>query len=254
MTAPRVQLLLLAKAPVPGRVKTRLCPPWTPAQAADLAAAAIADTVEVLAATPAVARTLVADGPLPAPPGWGRVEQRGAGLGERLAAAYADTARPGVATLLVGMDTPQLGVADLVAAAAGLAAADAVLGPAHDGGWWTLALRDPSAAAVLPEVPMSTSDTFARTRAALAGRGLTVATTATLRDVDTAADAYAAAAARPGTRFARALAEIRAQSEARLRSETRAPSEVRAPSDVPAQSGARTQSEVRALSEVRAGR
>ena len=210
MTAPRIQLLLLAKAPLPGRVKTRLCPPWTLEQAAALAAAAIADTVEVLAATPAVARTLVADGPLPAPPGWARIAQRGAGLGERLAAAYADTARPGIATLLVGMDTPQLGVADLVAAAAALAGSDAVLGPAEDGGWWTLGLRDPSAAAVLPAVPMSTSDTFARTHAALAARGLRVATTATLRDVDTAPDAYAAAAARPGTRFARTLATVRA--------------------------------------------
>jgi rSAM/selenodomain-associated transferase 1 len=210
MTAPRIQLLLLAKAPVPGRVKTRLCPPWTPAQAAELAAAAIADTVEVLAATPAVARTLVADGPLPAPPGWARVEQRGAGLGERLAAAYADTARPGVATVLVGMDTPQLRVADLAAAAAALAGADAVLGPAEDGGWWSLALRDPADAAVLPSVPMSTSDTFARTRAALAARGLRVATTATLRDVDTDPDAHAAAAARPGSRFARTLAALRA--------------------------------------------
>ncbi|MFB9449181.1 DUF2064 domain-containing protein [Dactylosporangium vinaceum] len=210
MTVPRIQLLLLAKAPLPGRVKTRLCPPWTLQQAADLAAAAIADTVEVLTAVPAVARTLVADGPLPAPAGWARIEQRGEGLGERLAAAFADTARPGVATLLVGMDTPQLGIADVIAAAAALTGADAVLGPAEDGGWWTLALRDPAAAAVLPGVPMSTADTFARTHAALTARGLRVVTTATMRDVDTAPDACAAADARPGTRFARALAAVRA--------------------------------------------
>ncbi|GAA2396534.1 TIGR04282 family arsenosugar biosynthesis glycosyltransferase [Dactylosporangium salmoneum] len=214
MTAARIQLVLLAKAPVPGRVKTRLCPPWTPVQAAALAAAAIADTVEALAAAPAAARTLVADGGLAAPPGWGRVPQRGDGLGERLAAAYADTARPGLATLLVGMDTPQLGVGHLVAAAAALAGADAVLGPAEDGGWWTLALRDPAAAAVLAAVPMSTPDTFERTRAALAGLGLRVAVTATLRDVDTAADAYAAAAARPDRRFARELSTLDPRSSA----------------------------------------
>ncbi|MFG2039315.1 DUF2064 domain-containing protein [Dactylosporangium sp. NPDC048998] len=208
MSVPRIQLLLLAKAPVPGRVKTRLCPPWTPAQAAALAAAAIADTVEVLSATPAVARTLVADGALPAPAGWGRREQRGDGLGPRLAAAYADTARPGVATLLVGMDTPQLSVGDLIAAGAALAGCDAVLGPAEDGGWWTLGLRDPAAAEVLAGVPMSTPQTFALTRAALRGRGLRVATAATLRDVDTAADATAAAAARPDGRFARALSTM----------------------------------------------
>jgi uncharacterized protein len=199
---------LLAKTPVPGRVKTRLCPPWTPEQAAALAAAAIADTAEVLTATPAVARTLVVDGPLPAPRGWARVPQRGDGLGERLAAAYADTARPGVATLLVGMDTPQLRVGHLVAATAGLAAADAVLGPAEDGGWWLLGLRDPAAAAVLRGVPMSTADTGALTRAALRERGLTVAATATLRDVDTAPDALAAAAASPASRFARVLSTV----------------------------------------------
>jgi rSAM/selenodomain-associated transferase 1 len=208
VTGPRTQLLLLAKTPVPGRVKTRLCPPWTPEQAAAIAAAAIADTVEVLAATPAVARTLVVDGALPAPPGWGRREQRGAGLGPRLAAAYADTARPGVATLLVGMDTPQLRVADLVAAAAALEGADAVLGPAQDGGWWALALRDPAAAEVLAGVPMSTPDTCALTRAALRACGLRVATAATLRDVDTAADAAAVAAEAPDGRFARALSTL----------------------------------------------
>jgi rSAM/selenodomain-associated transferase 1 len=208
VTAPRIQLLLLAKAPVPGRVKTRLCPPWTALQAASLAAAAIADTAEVLTAVPALARTLVVDGDLAAPPGWARVPQRGAGLGQRLAAAYADTARPGVATLLVGMDTPQLRVGHLLAAAARLATADAVLGPAEDGGWWLLGLRDPGAAAVLAEVPMSTPDTCALTRAALRRRGLTVGTTATLRDVDTAPDAFAAARSRPGTRFARALSTV----------------------------------------------
>nr|BFE62074.1 DUF2064 domain-containing protein [Dactylosporangium thailandense] len=200
-----VQVLLLAKTPVPGRVKTRLCPPWTPEQAASLAAAAIADTEDVLSATPATARTLVVDGDLAAPPGWGRVPQRGAGLGPRLAAAYADTARPGVATILVGMDTPQLRVGHLVAAAARLATADAVLGPAEDGGWWLLGLRDPAAAEVLADVPMSAADTGERTLQALRAQGLAVSTTATLRDVDTAPDAFAAARAAPGGRFARAL-------------------------------------------------
>ncbi|MEU7872282.1 TIGR04282 family arsenosugar biosynthesis glycosyltransferase [Dactylosporangium sp. NPDC049140] len=207
----RVQVLLLAKTPVPGRVKTRLCPPWTAEQAASLAAAAIADTADVLAATPAVARTLVVDGALAAPRGWGRVPQRGAGLGERLAAAYADTARPRVATLLVGMDTPQLSVGHLVDATARLATADAVLGPAEDGGWWLLGLRDPAAAAVLADVPMSTADTGALTRAALRERGLAVSTAATLRDVDTAPDARAAAAAAPATRFARVLSTVDGQ-------------------------------------------
>ncbi|MFF5228967.1 DUF2064 domain-containing protein [Dactylosporangium sp. NPDC000521] len=206
MTAPRVQLLLLAKTPLPGRVKTRLCPPCTPGQAAAVAAAMLADTVEVLSAVPAVRRTLVVDGDLAAPVGWGRRPQRGDGLGARLAAAFADTAVPGVATLLVGMDTPQLRIGHLVAAGAALADSAAVLGPAQDGGWWVLGLRDPSMARVLVDVPMSTSDTGAATRAAL--RDADVATLPTLRDVDTAADAWAVAAACPGGRFARTVAEL----------------------------------------------
>ncbi|GAA1572741.1 DUF2064 domain-containing protein [Dactylosporangium maewongense] len=202
----RVQLLLLAKTPVPGRVKTRLCPPCTPAEAAGIAAAMLADTVDVLTAAPAARRTLVVDGDLPAPPGWHRHPQRGDGLGERLAAAYADTALPGVATLLVGMDTPQLRIGHIVAACAALATTGAVLGPAEDGGWWALGLRDPSTARVLTGVPMSTSDTGAATHAALRGLGLGVATLPTLRDVDTAEDARAVAAGCEPGRFTTAVA------------------------------------------------
>ena len=62
---------------------------------------------------------------------------------------------------------------------------DAALGPADDGGWWVLALRDPEAAQALADVPMSTPTTFDRTRAALRARGLDVTTVETLRDVDT---------------------------------------------------------------------
>jgi rSAM/selenodomain-associated transferase 1 len=203
----RVQLLLLAKTPVPGRVKTRLCPPCTPEQAAGVAAAMLADTVDALTAAPAARRTLVVDGDLAAPPGWHRQPQRGAELGERLAAAYADTALPGVATLLVGMDTPQLRLGHLVTACAALAGADAVLGPAEDGGWWALGLRDPAVARALAGVPMSTSDTAAATVAALSGLGATVDTTSlpALRDVDTAADAWAVAADCEPRRFAAAV-------------------------------------------------
>jgi rSAM/selenodomain-associated transferase 1 len=201
----RLQLLLMAKAPVPGQVKTRLCPPCTPLQAARVAAAALADTVAALDATPAARRTLVLSGPMSAPSGWDVLPQRGTGLGERLANAYADSARPGVAQLLVGMDTPQVTPALLAEATAQLAAGDAVLGLADDGGWWTLGLRDPAAGAVLAEVPMSTSDTGAATLCRLRGYGLRVALLPTLRDVDTADDAQAVAALCPGSRFASAV-------------------------------------------------
>jgi rSAM/selenodomain-associated transferase 1 len=200
-----VQLLLFAKAPVPGRVKTRMCPPCTPTQAAAVAAAALADTITAVAATPASLRTLVVCGSMSPPAGWAVAHQRGGGLGERLANAFADTSVPGAASLLVGMDTPQVTPQLLADVAGQLDRADAVLGPAVDGGWWVLALRDPNHAHVLADVVMSTSDTGARTVAALRERGLAVALAPLLRDVDTAADAWAVAQGCPDGRFAGAV-------------------------------------------------
>ncbi|WIM93055.1 TIGR04282 family arsenosugar biosynthesis glycosyltransferase [Actinoplanes oblitus] len=204
-----IQLLVMAKAPVPGRVKTRLCPPCTPEQAAAIAAAALADTLETAGRVPARRRVLVVDGSHPVPPGWTGMAQRGGGLGERLAYAFADTALPGVPALLIGMDTPQVTAELLVAAATTLDRAGAVLGPAEDGGWWALGLSDPADAAVLTGVPMSMPDTGARTLAALRGRGVRPAPLPELRDVDTAADAVAVAAqCRAGARFRQAVARM----------------------------------------------
>ena len=185
------RVVVLAKTPVPGRVKTRLCPPCTPAQAARIAAAALADTLDTVAAGPARQPVLAVDGELSAPAGWARMPQRGAGLGPRLANAFADA---GPVSLLVGMDTPQLTPGHLTAGAALLTGADAVLGLAPDGGWWALGLRDPAHAGVLREVPMSTSRTGALTLDALLRLGLRVALLPELRDVDTAADAREVAA------------------------------------------------------------
>jgi glycosyltransferase A (GT-A) superfamily protein (DUF2064 family) len=185
-----VQLLVIAKAPEPGRVKTRLCPPCTPEQAAEVAAAALADTLTCGEQTSFARRTIVLSGRYRAPRGWHVVPQRGTGLATRLANAFRDTALPGVGSLLIGMDTPQVTPVLLSTVAGGLADADAVLGPAEDGGWWVLALRQPEHADVLRSVPMSTSDTGARTVAALRGRGLRVGYAEVLRDVDTAADAH----------------------------------------------------------------
>jgi rSAM/selenodomain-associated transferase 1 len=208
----RVHLLVMAKAPVAGLVKTRLCPPCTPQEAARIAAAALADTLDAACAAPAERRTLVVDGDYPAPDGWAILRQRGSGLAQRLAHAFADAAPAGMPVLLIGMDTPQLTPDQLAAAATVLSVArrrpaiDAVLGPAADGGWWTLGLRDPARATVLREVPMSTSDTGARTVAALRGRGLRVGFLPGLRDVDTIEDALAVAPlCPPGSRFAAAV-------------------------------------------------
>jgi glycosyltransferase A (GT-A) superfamily protein (DUF2064 family) len=199
------QLVVIAKAPVPGRVKTRLCPPCSPTQAAAVAAAALVDTLVVGDSVPVARRTLVLSGDYAVPPGWHAVPQRGGALGERLTSAFADTALPATATLLIGMDTPQVDAALLAAVVAPLGRADAVLAPAKDGGWWALALREPGFAAALRDVPTSRPDTGARTAAALRRAGLTVATAPVLSDVDTAADAWSVARSCPRGQFAAAV-------------------------------------------------
>ena len=208
MSAP--QILVLAKAPVPGRVKTRLCPPCTAEQAARIAAAALADTLDTVTTSAAGRRVLVIDGDHPAPPGWETLPQRGGPLGERLTNAFADTRKSGTGTVLVGMDTPQLTTAHLAAAQTLLSTPDgpdAVFGPAVDGGWWALGLRDPAHATVLRTIATSTATTGRLTLAALHGRGLRVGRLPRLRDVDTAADARTVAALCPrGSRFTAAVA------------------------------------------------
>jgi len=196
-------LLVMAKEPVPGRVKTRLVPPCTPRQAAALAEAALADTLHAVLAAPARRRVLVLDGePGPwLPPGFDVVPQCGGSLDERLAAAFA--AVPGPA-LLIGMDTPQLTPALL---AVDWEAADAWFGPAADGGFWGLGLRRPDGALVRG-VPMSTADTGAVQQARLHAAGLRVAELPRLRDVDTAADAVAVARQAPQSRFAARAREL----------------------------------------------
>ena len=197
-------LLVIAKAPVAGRVKTRLCPPCSPPQAAALAEAALRDTLEAALAAPASRHVLVLDGDAPPwlPAGLEVVPQRGADLAERLAAAFADAA--GGPALLVGMDTPQVTTAQLAEGLERANDSDAVLGPAPDGGYWAVGLRDPSLPA-FSGVPMSSSFTLSAQRRRFAELGLETTDLPALRDVDTMADARAVAAEAPTSRFARAL-------------------------------------------------
>jgi glycosyltransferase A (GT-A) superfamily protein (DUF2064 family) len=199
-------LLVIAKSPEPGRVKTRLTPPYTPVQAAALAEAALIDTLRTVAAAPARRRVLVLDGPsgpwLPA--GIEVVPQVSGGLDQRLAAAFGGCDGP---ALLIGMDTPQV-TADLLAAPLGPDAwrdCDAWFGPAADGGFWALGLAAP-APELLLGVPMSTSTTGACQRGRLVAAGLRVRDLPELVDVDTAADARTVAAAAPAGEFARRTA------------------------------------------------
>lgn len=222
MTGPRAggvpTLLVVAKAPVPGQAKTRLAADLGDEGAADVAAAALLDTLEVVGATglPVVvaltgdlagaARRREVKGALG---GHRVVAQRGRGFARRLANAHADaaTATGGSGVVQVGMDTPQLTVAHLHAAVAALDHADAALGPASDGGWWCLAVRRAELARCLADVPMSRPDTGELTRGALLAAGAdAVSRLDELRDVDTLSDALEVARTAPGSRFAAALA------------------------------------------------
>ena len=203
------QVLVIAKEPVPGRVKTRLTPPFTPADAAALATASLADTLAAVSATPVAQAVLALDG-APRdwiPPGFRVIPQRGGGLDERLAATFADAhATLPMPMVLIGMDTPQVTSGLLADATRALASgeADAVFGPAADGGFWLLGLRRPDRS-LLAGVPMSRADTGRQQLDRLTSAGLRVAMLPELTDVDTFREAELIAGVIPGSRFAAAF-------------------------------------------------
>ncbi len=203
-------LLILAKEPIAGRVKTRLTPPCTPDQAAELARIALISTLDAAVRTVATHPILVLDG-RPGP--WlgdhcaiDIVAQSEGGLADRIGAAFATQSGT---TALIGMDTPQVSTAALNEVIATLRApgVDAVLGPTDDGGWWVIGLNDPSLPA-FSGIPMSTPTTGAAQAARLRELGLRVAMVAAERDVDTFADARIVARRLPGSAFAHAVAAV----------------------------------------------
>ena len=211
-------LLVVAKAPVAGFAKTRLSPALGHRQAAELAAAALLDTLDAVLATAGVLPVVAITGDLTGAQRAAEladlltrctvIPQRGTDFTTRLVNAHADVAtlHPGRSVLQIGMDTPQVSPELLGSSIEVLhgRGTDAVLGPAADGGWWALGLRSPWDAKVLIDVPMSRSDTGELTRSALQRIGLDVADLPTLSDVDTARDVAGVAALVPGGRFARA--------------------------------------------------
>jgi glycosyltransferase A (GT-A) superfamily protein (DUF2064 family) len=197
-------VIVIAKQPVAGRVKTRLVPPLTPQQAADVAAAALADTLDTVAALPVRRHLLIFDGDphswTPRP--WRSCPQVSGGLDRRLTGAFGRVRRG--PALLVGMDTPQLRVEQLTRYDA--SRYDACLGMATDGGYWAIGLRDPRlAASAILGVPMSTPDTGAEQLRRLERLGLRVLLLDELTDVDTIDSALTVAALTPGSRFALAV-------------------------------------------------
>ena len=215
-------VLIMAKEPVPGRVKTRLCPPCTPAEAAAVAAGALTDTISAALDVGARQVVLALDGrPGPwVPAAVEVIAQRGDGFGERLTNAWMDVGGP---TVQIGMDTPQVTAALLAEALSTLHSpgTDAVLAPAEDGGWWLLGLRQADRR-MFDGIEMSRTDTGALQRERLRDLRLSTRLLRRLRDIDSFDDATQVCAGAPHLLASRALAPV----AARLRRDGAASAEV----------------------------
>jgi uncharacterized protein len=195
-------VLVMAKEPRPGTVKTRLCPPCSPEEAAAVAEAALADTLDSVARCGAARKVLALDGrPGPwLPPGFDVIPQRGCDFNQRLANAWNDA---GGAGIQIGMDTPQVGASELDALLAALDRSDAVLGPALDGGWWVIGWRQADPATMFRDIPMSTEHTGRAQESRIAAFGLRLHRAAPKRDIDTIGDLRLVADHHPHLRTAR---------------------------------------------------
>jgi rSAM/selenodomain-associated transferase 1 len=156
--AGRCALTVMAKAPRPGKVKTRISPPLTPEQASDLNACFLRDTVASLhaATLAAPAKWVISYTPIGEeeafrgvlPEGALLLPQRGDGFGERLLATAEDLFACGFAAVcLIDSDSPTVPIAEYVTAARLLLAQGqrAVLGPSEDGGYYLIGLQRPLA-------------------------------------------------------------------------------------------------------------
>ena len=191
-----VAVAIMAKAPLAGAVKTRLCPPLAPAQAAALARCFLLDKIAhlrtlrgarpVVAFSPADARPLF----ITLAPDFGLVAQRGPDLGARLAAALGDLLADGHAgAIAVDSDTPSLPTAFLQMAVDRLGdpAVDVVLGPSEDGGYYLIGMKRVHDA-LFTAMPWSTPRVLAETERRARAAGLALARLPGWFDVDTAAD------------------------------------------------------------------
>lgn len=185
-------IVVVAKAPVPGRVKTRMQPDLPARRAADLAAAMLADVTTAAQATGAAVWWSYAGdrAVLDAlrPDGVRLLAQVGVGLGSRLAHAHRTLHEAGAErVVLVGADCPTVDSDALQAAVARLDDHDVVLGPAGDGGYTLVGTRM-CAPSLFSEVPMSTAHTGADTLAQAGRLGLRTALLDTRPDLDTVDD------------------------------------------------------------------
>ena len=187
-------LLVVAKRPNPGQTKTRLCPPLTPAQAADLYQCFLLDTLDSIRKVPGVQPWL---GFLPKnsrayfeqlAPGIGLISQRGGSLGERLDNLLTEALAGGAQKAVVmDSDSPTLPPAYITQAFEMLSGADVVLGPTQDGGYYLIGVKRPQPQ-LLRTVQMSTPTVLADTLALAKAARLLVALLPAWYDVDTIAD------------------------------------------------------------------
>jgi rSAM/selenodomain-associated transferase 1 len=193
----RVALAVMAKMPLPGEVKTRLCPPLTPAGAATLARCFLLDRLDQ-AREVAECEALVAFAPEEraaemrdlVPAGIRLVPQEGADLGMRMHRLLSGLLAEGYAgAIAVGTDSPTLPTAYLRGACAAIrdAAVDLVVGPAEDGGYYLIGLRAP-APGLFADMPWSTETVMAETLARARRLGLRHALLPRWFDVDRSED------------------------------------------------------------------
>lgn len=201
-----VRIVVFAKAPVPGRVKTRLIPALGEAGAAQLAERMLEQALQQALAA-AVGPVELCMSPAPDAPEWAGIalpagietsDQGEGDLGARMAGATRRTTARGEAVLLTGTDCPDLTAERLRVAAAQLARHDAVLHRAEDGGYPLLGLRAFDAS-LFDSMPWSTPAVADLTLQRLAALGWTVWVGDTLRDIDEPADLIHAGAI-PGFR------------------------------------------------------
>ena len=191
MTAAADVLVVMARLPVPGAVKTRLAAQVGAAAACALYDAFLADIATRFAAGPwslvwAVTPPDADLGPAVRQHG-AQIPQEGADLAERMHRVFTRLLRGGTdRVVMIGADAPHIADAALASAFGALAANDAVLMPARDGGYCLVGLRAPHD--IFSGIPMGTGEVFARTRQRLRTLGLSCHMLVPSFDVDELAD------------------------------------------------------------------
>lgn len=191
----RRAVVIVVKCPEPGEVKTRLCPPLRPEQAANLAKAFLADTV-ALAQAAGCADVLLGYAPAHATawfqahyPGLPLLPQGEGDLGSRMARLFASAFSQNYAqVILIGTDTPRLAPQRIAAAFSALSTPDSiVLGPAEDGGYYLIGLSGPCLA-LFEGIAWSTHAVLSETVARAERIGRKVHLLPPERDIDTYED------------------------------------------------------------------